>query len=196
MFTAMTRNGRSISGRRIGLAAAPVVALAALGALAGVAAGAPATGPAPASAPTRATPRALLSSRNLWATVDICATPKQRHTVGIRGSMPGDGEAGDRMFMSFRLQQEVVATGRWRNFGPPGEYQPVGNGMAIRQAGTSFEVRSGRGQKALTLRGLVMFQWRHAGRVLEQAQRFTLGGHESLAGAEPPRYTSATCTIG
>ncbi len=33
----------------------------------------------------------LLHSRELWATVDVCNPKDQPNTVGIRGSMPGDG---------------------------------------------------------------------------------------------------------
>jgi hypothetical protein len=188
----MRAREHAVPGRFLGLAAGATAVLAGIagaGMLAGVAVAA--TAPSPGRTPTHA----LLSSRNLWATVDVCGPPKQRYTVGIRGSMPSDGEAGDRMFMSFRLQQLLPATGRWRNFGPAGEYELVGNAIAIRQGGTSFEVRSGRGQKLLTLRGLVMFQWRQSGRVIAQAQRYTTTGHESLAGADPPHFSAATCAL-
>jgi hypothetical protein len=180
--------GGGAAATRLG---APVAMLAFAVALASGAAVAGAAVPAPGRTPARS----LLASRNLWATIDICGPPNQRYTVGIRGSMPGDGEAGDRMFMSFRLQQEVPSTGRWRNFGPAGEYQPVGGGGMTRQAGASFEVRSGRGHRTLVLRGLVMFQWRRSGRVLAQGERFTSRGHESTAGADPPHYTAGNCTI-
>ena len=188
---AMDRDDRRRSGAG-GAAATRLDALFAMlvfaVALAGTAVAAPAT--------TRTPARSLLGSRNLWATVNVCGPAKQRNTIGIRGSMPGDGESGDRMFMSFRLQEQSAATGRWRNLGPAGEYQAVGNGEMTRQSGTSFEVRSGRGRPSLVLRGLVSFQWRHAGHVVAQAERLTSRGHESLAGADPPHYTAATCTIG
>jgi len=59
----------------------------------------------PAKAHARsARERALLDSHELWATIDVCNPADQRNTVGIRGSMPGDGQSHDRMYMSFRLQ--------------------------------------------------------------------------------------------
>ncbi len=59
---------------------------------------------APTKTTTLANAHALLKSRELWATIDVCSPIDQPDTVGIRGSMPGDGHAGDRVYMSFRLQ--------------------------------------------------------------------------------------------
>jgi len=60
-------------------------------------------------------PRALRVSRELWATIDVCKPADQPNTVGIRGSMPGDGNAHDTMYMSFRLQYMETTTGLWVN---------------------------------------------------------------------------------
>ncbi len=51
-----------------------------------------------------ATMKALLHSRELWATIDVCSPTDQRDYVGVRGSMPGDRRRGDHMYMSFALQ--------------------------------------------------------------------------------------------
>src|ERR1700719_1884116 len=63
----------------------------------------------------RALAHALLTSRELWATIDVCSPTDQPYYVGIRGSMPGDGQGRDRMYMSFRLQYLDSASGRWVN---------------------------------------------------------------------------------
>jgi hypothetical protein len=165
-------------------------------ALAAAAMGVSLLGPLAATASGVASTRTLLSSRNLWATVDVCSPGDQPNTVGIRGSMPGDGEASDRMYMSFRLQMLVRSTQRWKDLGPAGEWVRVGNAGSVRQAGTSFVVRPRPGSQPLQLRGLVLFQWRRGARVLASAQRTTGAGHQSLAGADPPRFSAASCLIG
>src|SRR5271170_1853376 len=71
---------------------------------------------APAKAHNTSTlERQLLHSHELWATIDVCDPAKKPNTVGIRGSMPGDGHARDSMYMSFRLQYLDSATKGWIN---------------------------------------------------------------------------------
>src|SRR5262249_25360931 len=62
---------------------------------------APATSAASTAARARASAHSPLQSRQLWATIDLCNPPDQPHYVGVRGSMPGDGRAGDGMYMRF-----------------------------------------------------------------------------------------------
>jgi hypothetical protein len=173
------------------LRAAPAAALA----CALLAAAAPAHAQR-ARAATRVAPRLLLSSRNLWATIDVCSPADQRDAVGVRGSMPGDGESGDRMFMTFRLQMQVRKTGRWKNVGQASEYVLVGAAGMGRQAGTSFVIRPPSNGKQLNLRGVILFQWRHGTTVVQSARRVTSAGHESAAGADPANFSAATCSIG
>jgi hypothetical protein len=161
--------------------------------------------PAPAlatSAPSRtgkptAAERALLDSHELWATIDVCNPPKQPDTVGIRGSMPGDGHAHDRMYMSFRLQY-LDASRQWVDLasGASSGFVAVGGGASARQGGTSFELKPVAGRPAVTLRGVVDFQWRRGRTVAMSGAQATSAGHRSLAGAEPANYSAATCVIG
>jgi hypothetical protein len=144
----------------------------------------------------RATPRQLLASRNLWATIDVCSPADQRDTVGIRGSMPGDGSASDRMYMIFRLQVQAHAGGRWKALGQASEYVLVGGAGTAREAGTSFVIRPPNNGKTLLLRGVVIFQWRHGFTLMQSTRRITSAGHESAAGADPAGFSSATCVIG
>lgn len=150
-----------------------------------------------ASAPT-ALERALLHSHELWATIDVCDPADQPDTVGVRGSMPGDGSAHDRMFMSFRLQYLDSATKAWVNLasGASSGFVAVGGAGAARQAGTSFELKPVAGRPAATLRGVVDFQWRRGKSVLVSAAEPTSAGRKSLAGADPAGYSAATCIIG
>ena len=141
--------------------------------------------------------RALLSSHELWATIDVCSPANQLDTVGIRGSMPGDDTTADKMYMSFRLQYEN-ASKQWIDLSSDASsgYVAVGGGASARQGGTSFELKPVLGEPAVTLRGVVDFQWRHGKTVLFSATRTTLAGHHSLAGADPADFSAATCLIG
>jgi hypothetical protein len=139
--------------------------------------------------------RALLSSRELWSTIDVCRPGDQPHTIGIRGSMPGDGRAKDKMYMAFRLQYENAGGKQWTDLaGASSKFVPVGGGGAPRQGGYSFELMPGKAK--FMLRGLVQFQWRHGSTVVQSASRPTAAGHRSGAGADPSGYSAATCAIG
>lgn len=151
---------------------------------------------APTKTTTLANAHALLKSRELWATIDVCSPIDQPDTVGIRGSMPGDGHAGDRVYMSFRLQymnpsqQWVDVAGALSPFGP------VGGGAAAREGGSSFQLVPVAGKPASQLRGVVDFQWRRGKKVLLSATRPTTGAHKSVAGSDPAGFSAATCSIG
>jgi hypothetical protein len=178
-----------------------LTALAALALLLGAVA--PATfASASSSSPTStrkpsAFERSLLSSHELWATIDVCDPADQPHTVGIRGSMPGDGKAHDKMYMSFRLQY-LNASKQWVDLasGASSGYVAVGSGASARQGGTSFELKPAAGQTAVTLRGVVDFQWRHGKTIFMSATQPTSAGHKSLAGADPASFSASTCVIG
>src|SRR5207244_6105379 len=84
-------------------------------------------------------PSSLRTSPELWATIDVCNPPDQHDTVGIRGSMPGDGQAHDTMFMRFRLQYVDATLKRWVDLANAASgFLPVGPARTARQAGRSF----------------------------------------------------------
>jgi hypothetical protein len=62
-------------------------------------------------------------------------------------------------------------------------------------AGWSFEFKPPPSGGAHLLRGLVSFQWRRGGRVVERSKAFTEAGHPGTLGAEPDDYSAATCAI-
>jgi len=175
--------------------------LAAAACAAGIAALAACVAPAAATAPASnrthsARERELLDSHELWATIDVCSPANERNTVGIRGSMPGDGHSRDRMYMSFRLQY-MDASKQWVDLSGAGSsWMAVGDGAIPRQGGTSFELKPVAGKPAVMLRGVVDFQWRHGKTVLQSATAPTTTGHVSLKGADPAGFSAATCTIG
>jgi len=148
------------------------------------------------SAGAASAPRSLRLSPDLWATIDLCDTPRQPNTIGIRGSMPGDGNAHHKMFMRFRLQYLDPGRKRWTDLGKAAsEYTWLGPANASRQGGRSFRLMPRAGEHVAPIRGVVTFQWRRGGTVLYEVSRATGAGHKSLAGAEPPSFSSGTCQI-
>jgi hypothetical protein len=176
--------------------------LRALALLAGLAACLPATAGAatvaPGSTGEAALLKALLRSRELWATIDVCNPPDQRNYVGIRGSMPADKHAHDKMYMSFRLQYMEATSKHWVDLASAKSpvYVYVGPGSSVRQGGRSFQLVPRNGKPPSTLRGVVTFQWRRGKTVLQAASRPTSAGHKSLAGADPAGFSAASCLIG
>lgn len=150
-----------------------------------------------AAAVTPAGAQPLAHSRELWATVDVCSPKNQPDTIGIRGSMPGDGHATDVMYMRFRVQYLDPSTGKWLELGQGADsgFLKVGSGALTRQAGRSFQLAPTSGKTAFTLRGYVTFQWRKGATVLETATKSTSAGHTSLAGADPRGFSAATCVF-
>jgi hypothetical protein len=139
----------------------------------------------------------VLQSRQLWATINVCNPKDQPDILGVRGSMPSDGKPQDRMYMSFRLQYLNGSTKHWADLaGTAPGFISVGSGKGGRQGGQSFQLMPVTGRPSSMLRGLVEFQWRRGRTVLQSARRPTTAGHRSLAGADPPGYSAATCLIG
>jgi len=138
---------------------------------------------------------ALERSRSLWATVDVCSPKDQPNTIGIRGSMPGDGHSKDTMYMRFRVQYQDPTTHRWIDVarGADSGFVKVGSAAVARQDGQSF--RFAAGGQAFALRGYVSFQWRRGASVLGTIAKPTDSGHRSLAGADPKNYSAATCKL-
>jgi len=143
-------------------------------------------------------PHSILASRLLWATVDVCSPADQRNTIGVRGSMPGNGVTGEEMFMRFTIQYRDASTGKWLALSGNADSGYIDVGSAryrARQAGRSFVFEPAAHQPAYRLRGYVYFQWRRGGKVVISAARPTQLGHRSAAGADPPSYSASTCII-
>jgi hypothetical protein len=172
-----------------------LAALSALGALCALCASAIAPAALGAGARATSAPAALRRSLNLWATIDVCNPTDQRDYVGVRGSMPGDRIATDDIYMRFRLQV-TSAAGTWVDLvGGLSPFMKVASAQTARQDGWSFRLTPRAGKRA-TLRGVVTFEWRRGTAVLARLSRATTAGHRSLGGADPPKFSAATCSIG
>jgi hypothetical protein len=150
----------------------------------------------PAVAGAAKAPKGIDQSQ-LWATINACNPPDVPLAVGLRGSMPGDGVAAQRMFMRLQVQYQGPK-GAWRLFpGTVGDSGFIAMGSAkqrAHQGGQTFQVLPA-GQSA-TLRGLATFQWRTAdGTVVRSARKLTTAGRVSTAGADPAGFSAATCVI-
>ena len=142
--------------------------------------------------------RRLLHSRELWATIDVCSPADEPDFVGVRGSMPGDRHSHDKMYMRFRLQYMNTAKKHWVDLASARSpnFVYVGPGSTVRQGGRSFQLVARPGKPAVELRGVVEYQWRRGSAVIQSTSRATGAGHKSVAGADPPGYSAATCSIG
>lgn len=145
----------------------------------------------------RAQAHSPLKSRRLWATVDACDPKGHPNTIGIRGSMPGDGHPTSTMYMRFRVQYLDGTTNKWIDVGKGGDsgFVKLGSAQLTREGGRSFQFMPVVGQPAFTMRGTVSFQWRQGATVVYGANRVTAAGHISGAGAEPPGFSAASCKL-
>jgi hypothetical protein len=153
-----------------------------------------------AAAPACAAARqgdSILHDKRLWTTINVCDTVGHPDSIGIRGSMPGDGDRTEVMFMRFQVQLFDGAAARWHNLdGADSGFVAVGSARKARQSGNTFTVTPPRpGAAPYLLRGVVTFEWREAGQVVRHARRSTTAAHPNTAGSDPAGFTSATCMI-
>jgi hypothetical protein len=131
-----------------------------------------------------------------WATINICDTASHPDAVGIRGHMPGVGDAGVALRMRFRLEYRRGA--RWaRVKGATSPWVPAGAGdQRFAEAGWTFTVSRPAPRRRDVYRGTVTFRWTGAdGTVLREARRVTRDGHPGTTGADPANASAATCTV-
>jgi hypothetical protein len=140
--------------------------------------------------------RTVDDNPRLWATVNICDTPKHPNTIGIRASMPGAKNGRERMFMRFRVQFYSRSEQRWKfvRSGADSGWVYVGRArFAARQGGNSFEFSPPSSGTTL-LRGLTYYQWRKGSKVVRRARKRTTANHPASQ-ADPAGYSAATCSI-
>jgi hypothetical protein len=132
----------------------------------------------------------------VWATVNICDTAMHPNQIGIRGNMAGLARRA-AMYMRFRVQFRDM-NGRWRTVPVDADsrWQRIAVGRRRQHdSGWTFAFKPPVAGGAHVLRGVVAFQWRRGGDVVERARAFTEDGHPGTAGADPPDFSAATCEI-
>ena len=129
-----------------------------------------------------------------WATVNVCDTAKHPDAIGIRASMPGTPRHA-RLAMRFRVQYRT-GSGDWADVaGADSGWRALGTGRGDPvESGWSFTFA--HSANAVTLRGMVRFRTRRPGAAARVSELATSAGHRSSAGADPPAYSAATCTLG
>jgi hypothetical protein len=140
---------------------------------------------------------AVARNRALWATINVCDTIAHPDTIGIRGSMPGTGNAQQQMFMRFRVQFFQASTQRWHNIPKGGDsnFRAVGPAnVKARQSGWRFVFAPPAGG-SWQMRGTVTYEWRTGDRVDRRERQLTTAGHRSVAGSDPAGYSADTCVI-
>ena len=75
-------------------------------------------------------------------------------------------------------------------------FTKVGAAGMTRQSGITIELEPAGLEGDNDLRGLVEYQWRDGSHLLFSASRLTTAGQVAEAGAEPPGFSAATCSIG
>jgi hypothetical protein len=151
-----------------------------------------------AEAVVKRKPPSLFDSPLLWATVNVCDTKASPDTIGIRGSIPGSGVRGERMFMRFRVQYFSQSEKRWHNITQGADSGWIAVGSArykARQAGWSFRFAAPTDGSTELLRGAVTFEWRKGPVVVRHVRKRTTSGHASAVGADPAGYSAAVCEI-
>jgi hypothetical protein len=134
----------------------------------------------------------------LWATVNICDTAKHPDTIGIRASMPGSGNAKERMYMRFQVQYWRASVKKWAPTDATVDsgYQAVGPAKyKRRESGWNFSLTPPPEGQTYRLRGVVTYQWRVGKKVVRSATKRTRSGHKNTAGADPKSFSAAECTI-
>jgi hypothetical protein len=139
----------------------------------------------------------ILRDKRLWTTINVCDTVGHPDSIGIRGSMPGDGDKTEVMFMRFQVQLFDAAQARWHSLeGADSGFVKLGSARKARQSGNTFTITPPRpGAAPYLLRGVVTFEWREADEVVRHARRSTTAAHSNTAGSDPAGFSSATCTI-
>ena len=139
----------------------------------------------------------IFHNKRLWATVNVCDTVGHPDSIGIRGSMPGDGDKVEVMFMRFQIQLFDSDDARWHNLdGADSGFVEVGSARRARQSGNTFTITPPRdGAAPYLLRGLVTFEWREDDTVVRRARKSTTAAHPNTAGSDPAGFSSTTCMI-
>jgi hypothetical protein len=135
--------------------------------------------------------------KDLWATVNVCDTSIHENMMGVRASMPGDGEH-TKMSMRFVAQYYDRTHQLWSEVKGSGisKWIYVGSGdFARRQGGYTFAFDAPGSGKTFVLRGTVDFKWTKGRRIVRTAHLNTKSGHPNTKGADPTAYSAGLCEI-
>jgi hypothetical protein len=150
-----------------------------------------------ASAALPASAAAPRTSKDLWATINVCDTMKHDNMMGVRASMPGDG-AHTKMYMRFTAQYYDRGKQLWTEVKGSGvsRWIYVGSGIyARRQGGYTFAFEAPKIGDTFILRGAVDYKWTKGPQIVRTAHLLTRRGHPYTSGADPKSYSAGLCEI-
>lgn len=131
------------------------------------------------------------SSKDLWATFNICNTAKHPRTIGIRGQMLGLGFRTN-MSMSFQVEYWSVRQRRYRPIAGATKSITLGSAITgLHQDGVTFKFKRHAG----LLAAVVSFDWALGTRPIAHLVRATSKGHPDADNGDPLRFSSGNCRI-
>jgi hypothetical protein len=141
-------------------------------------------------------PSAGAATKNLWATVNVCDTPKHPDDVGVAARMPGNG-TGQRMYMRFYVQYHDGDRWRFLESGGISPWRYVGSAKYTWAGlGWTFGFDPPPTGVSYTMRGFVRFEWRRGKtKVVKRTHRYTSAGHPGTKGADPKSYSERKCKM-
>jgi hypothetical protein len=133
-------------------------------------------------------------SPDLWATVNVCTSSPTQDEVGIRGQMPSLGYAAT-LSMNISVDYWNFDT---NVFQPASLSQKVALGKGthgLHQGGVNFPITPPASGSQYLVRGSVTFSWMIGSKVVGTVTRNTGHGYANVGFANPPGYSSGTCTL-
>jgi hypothetical protein len=143
-----------------------------------------------------AAPAQAATTKNLWATVNICDSEKHPDDIGVAARMPGDG-SDRRMYMRFLVQYREDKQWKYVKSGGDSNWIAVGSARyAWVEQGYTFTFDPPAAGTSFIMRGLVKYEWRNrkTKKVERRTHRTTVSGHETKK-ADPKGYSAARCTL-
>jgi len=134
---------------------------------------------------------------DLWATVNVCDSGLHDNMMGVRASMPGDGDR-TKMYMRFVAQYYDRGKQLWSEVKGSGvsDWIYVGSGQyARREGGYTFAFDAPGSGKTFVLRGAVDYKWTKGRRIVRTAHLLTKSGHPNTKGADPASFSAGLCEI-
>jgi hypothetical protein len=152
------------------------------------------TKPGKPSGPTAAQISAAVAhakkSHDMWATVNVCNSPKYPNMLGIRGQIPSLGFVTS-MYMRVQVDYWNFADSRFEPDPMATDVVSLGSGsIGLHQGGVMFQFTP-----PVVLSGTVTFEWKLGGKVIGKAVRYTGHGYKGVDFGDPPGYSTATCSF-
>ncbi len=148
---------------------------------------------AAAAAPTPAQIRQAIktaeSSKELWATVNICDTAKNPNKIGIRAEIPSLGFT-TQMYMTFEVGYRSAPHKAFKLLRSSRHREYIGSASTkLLQGGRTYGFVPPE-----VLDGTVTFEWWYQGKLIGSTTRTTTRGHHADA-ADPQGYSAKMCRI-